>query len=409
MNEQYLQRIQNVIARYPSNTLFPEFVKGANQCPSCNKRGKFYVYDNGVKCFSSSCDLHKFRDVIKFNADRKGISYHQSLLELEKVAGLKQNEFDDRHKTLTEVLNVYHHYLFLPEAKEALQYLLNRGFLKEFLMHYMIGYAPPFNVLQAYGLNKQELIENKLLDNRHNDYFRNRIIFPIYSRTGQLMHLNGRYLGDISLDCDGEPVHPRYKCTKTVKNNKITQFLLLEQNINTYIKRKKVILTEGCTDTFTLYQYGLPVLGMMGVERLSSHYYKLKDIPTVYCVFDNDRFDLDHPLYPNQYKSWSRILPSLIDLQMLLPDTDFRIWTVPPELGKDINDYFKQGTFKQNIKRLYEDSVDLLDFLLEEYKYDFSRHIEIARLFKIKNKDLDKLNNIIPKDFSYTDYLLKIL
>ena len=409
MDEAYLQRIQNVLARYPNNSLFPEYRKGANTCPHCKKKNKFYVYDTGVKCYSRSCKLHKYRDLIKFYGEQKGLSYNQSLLELEGQLGLSANSLDKRNEVLIEALNIYHHFLFQPESKEALQYLLGRGFLKEFLMTSMIGYAPPYNVLQAYGLEKKDLNENYLLDYKGNDYFRNRIIFPIYARDGNLVHLNGRYMGDIPKDKEGDDVFPRFKCSKSINRFKITDFLLLEQNIKSYVKKKKVFLTEGCTDTFTLYQYGLPVLGLMGIQKLASHYYKLKDFDIIYCIFDNDRFPIDHEFFPNQYKSWSVILPNLIDLQHMLPNTQFKVWTVPTELGQDLNDYFNQGKYKANISRIYKESVDLLDFLIEEYKYDFSKHIEIAKLFKLKNKNLDQLNKVIPKDYSYTDYLLKVI
>jgi len=409
LNEEYKQRIQNILNIYSGNSLFPDLKKGANTCPECHKRNKFYLYDTGVKCFSTKCSLNKFKDIINFYAYRNNYSYNEALLELENNAGINNSKiYDERNEFLTHIISIYNNYLFSKEGKVAINYLKKRGFLSEFLETYMIGYAPSFNLLKLYDVDKTLLKKHNLVDEYGNDYFRNRIIFPIYSRNNKLVHLNGRYINDIPKDDTGEDLISRYKCSKTYKT-KITQYLLFENNLNNYKNKKTVILTEGCTDSFTLYQYGIPVLGMLGIEKLSSHYFKFKDLKQIICVFDNDRFPLDHPIYPNQYKSWSRILPELINLQHMLPNLNFKVWMVPPELGKDINDYFLNYSYKKAIKNIYNSSIDLLDFLIEEYKYDFSKHIELAKLCKLKDKDLSILTEVIPKDYSCIDYLMKLV
>lgn len=410
MDDQYKQRIQAVLNNYQISDIAPFLSKGANQCPACSKKSKFYVYSTGVKCYSSSCELHKYRDLISFYGYLNHLTYHEALLALEKTSGLNNHNYDERHDLLNQILYIYSYYLFSKEGEQALRYLISRGFSKEYLQLARIGYAPFTNALKLHGIDKNQLVKNKLISSNESDYFKNRIIFPVYSRHKKLVHLIGRYVGSVPSDEDGNDLIPRYKNSKSVKH-KSTDFLLFENNLSIYEKRQKVILTEGCTDTFTLNQYGVPVLGMLGIEKLSNHYYKLKNLKKIYCVFDNDRFPIDHPVYPNQYKSWSRILPELIDLQFCLPDIDFYIWMVPSNKGKDINDYFtkSEGTTKYKINCIYNKAVPLIDFLISEYKYDFSKHITILRLIKLKNRDPQLLGSVIPTDYSPIDYLMKLI
>lgn len=410
MDEQYKQRIQNVLSSCDISDIAPYLSKGANQCPSCNKKGKFYVYPTGVKCYSSSCDLHKYRDLISFYGYLNHLTYHEALLVLEKKGGLVVDNYNDRHQLLNQLLSIYSYYLFSTEGKEALRYLNSRGFTNEYLQLARIGYAPLSNVLKLHGIDKKELIKQKMISSNETDYFKNRIIFPVYSRHKKLVHLIGRYVGAVPTDEDGNDLIPRYKNSKSV-SHKSTDFLLFENNLSVYESRNRVILTEGCTDSFTLNQYGIPVLGMLGIEKLSNHYYKLKNIKKIYCIFDNDRFDINHPVYPNQYKSWSRILPELIDLQFCLPHTDFYIWMVPTDKGKDINDYFikSEGSAKTKVNFIFKKAVSLIDFLIQEYKYDFSKHITILRLIKLKNSDPALLESVIPSDYSPIDYLMKVI
>lgn len=411
MDDQYKQRIQTVLSQITISDIAPQLSQGANQCPACHKKGKFYVYSTGMKCYSSSCELHKYRDLIGFYGYLNHLSYHEALVTLEKSKGLSNLDYDQRHQLLNQVLTIYNHYLFNVEGQEALRYLNDRGFSNEYLQLSRIGYAPVSNVLKLHGIDKRDLMKQQLCSITGNDYFKNRIIFPVYSRHKKLVHLIGRYVGNVPLDKDGDELYPRYKNSRSVQH-KSTDFLLFENNLSVYEnKRGLAILTEGCTDSFTLNQYGLPVLGMLGIEKLANHYYKLKNLKQIYCVFDNDRFDIDHPVYPNQYKSWSRILPELVDLQFCLPHIDFYIWMVPSSFGKDLNDYFlnTSGSNKSKADYIFNESISLTDFMISEYKYDFSKHITLMRLIKLKGGDLKALEAVIPPDYSPTDYLMKVV
>src|SRR5699024_1238983 len=105
------------------------------------------------------------------------------------------------------MLKYYHHLLVnTEEGKGALQYLLNRGFTKEIINEYQIGFASDSwdtvtKILQQRGYNLAIMEQAGLLscrekDGTYFDRFRDRIMFPIHNLQGKVVGFSGRTLGE---------------------------------------------------------------------------------------------------------------------------------------------------------------------------------------------------------------------
>ena len=67
--------------------------------------------------------------------------------------------------------------------------------------------------------------------------------------------------------------------------------LVFEDKLDSYVSvSDTLILVEGYPDSFTLYQQGFHVVGLLGLEALSKQASKFSKFSKVICVFDNDKF-----------------------------------------------------------------------------------------------------------------------
>jgi hypothetical protein len=107
-----------------------------------------------------------------------------------------------------------------------------------------------------------------------------------------------------------------------------------------YQQQDYVILCEGVTDGICLKALGEPVVSCFGVNiPLVHHAWALKDLSHMVIVLDRDKYPLGSE-QAGQYKSWSRMLPNLVELAGALPNTKIFCCMVPNWSGvKDINDF----------------------------------------------------------------------
>lgn len=421
IDEQTQERIERIKAVASISGLHPNLkAHGACICPFCGRTGKGYVTaDQQFKCYSSKCEVRG--DVIDVYRELNGIhgkgSLFQALDGLEKEYGLG-GDFKaletERIKIYEAALEIYQFILFTKDGKEARDYLHSRGFDDLTIQMYGIGYAPPGGCLTSYDLKLIHLRNHNLHD-RGKDYFLNRIIFPIRNTSGRVVHMVGRYLGEVPKDSKGEDKWPRYKDSKAGPGIGSTKsHLVFEDCIKYY--GDTVILTEGYPDALTLRKHGYPVLGLLGVEGLTKQAHKFEKFKELLVVADNDYFDTDHPNYPNEYKSWRRLIPQLYELQLVLPKLNIK-WKMVPEGGrtstgviytcKDVNDWFQRsGGISKSV--LYT-ANGLVETLIERWGPDISRHQELLRLVHQTGHKVKDLEKYVPDEWGPIEYALNVL
>lgn len=424
------ERLERVRSAISITDICPELKpQGTCDCPACGKRSKLSVWGNQtVKCWSPSCSLNKSRDVVSFYRHLKGLEdrsgFYQALKDLEKLGRIASDsqDSDARSRLLEQCLTIYQHYLWSEQGKEALDYLRSRGFYDEAIQEQGIGFAPSDTCLREWDIDHNALKREGMLKNRR-EYYSNRIIFPIKNYTGRLVHFVGRYLGEVPKDEYGEDRLPRYKDSQGAGGLPGTKaFLAFENYIPDYLKRPDpyVVLGEGYPDTFTLFQRGIPALGLLGLEKLTSHAHKLKGFKCCICVFDNDTYAANHPTHPLEYKSWRRVIPQLMEMQMILPHVEFYMWMVPEKskntegktyAAKDINDWVARSGKPMNELWgiVQSQQQEFISAVVDKLGSDISQHGALLKLIAATSRDPHILQRFISPEMSPVEYAIRIL
>ena len=408
--------------------LLPHLVVGSNTCPYCN-RSSFYLYGKGSGwCFSTKCPsngkvidiVHHYRWV--HNLWGKG-SFYQALSELEEQYNLstRAQQLDIKVSILEDALSIYQSILYSGDGVPALNYLRSRGWSDATIKQAGIGYAPHTHTLSPYGLNVEDL-ERAGLQANGKDYMGKRVIFPIRDTRGKIMHLTGRYLYEIPLDANGDPLIPKWKHTKGMGLSSIAPYLVGEEYLPRYksVPNPYLYLTEGYPDTLSLHNIGLPAVGTLGLQGLLNHYHKLQGVEEIVAMYDCDVHGDDHPHHPGEYKSWRVVIPQLIELQILLPTTNIYICMTPSEgthlitgnvfTSKDINEYcVGRGCNGRSFTAMVEErKVLLTTYLITKYGYDLSWHRKLTQLVAATGRGLELLQSYIPTSMSQVEYAIAV-
>jgi len=386
--------------------------KGTVDCPFCFSKNKGYLYEYYFKCFSSKCNVKG--DKLSIYQKIKQCSFYEALLFLENIGNIdievQQEFYTTRTEFLSSVLSAYNNEL--NKDSKAQDYLFSRGFTPDFIKQEEIGYAPTNNVLKDYSININALRRHNLA-NTTGEFLFNRIIFPVYNLQGHLVHLTGRFF-------PGECTEYKYLDTKAIPIiNSCKDYLLFEKHIQLYKNNKKVLfLVEGVGDAYILKQSGCNVVGLMGLAKILKQSNKIQDFNTIIAVFDNDRFEVDHPHFPGQFKSWRIVLEQLVSLQLYLGKEVLIKTVMVPEglsfnnnLVKDINDFYLylECNSSNLIRELNSLSKDIVEHYIELHKGDMTYHKTAAKLINATNRGFIHLEKFIPADLTPLQYVLKIL
>lgn len=410
MEPMFKERIENVESAISWGNILPTAKEsGTVDCPFCGKKGKAYLYPNYFKCFSSRCGVKGGKT--KIYSMREGLRFIEALETLEGKAGLSRSkvdeDFEKRSLLLSEVLDAYEDKL--ETYPEVIEYLQGRGFDEEFIRLMRIGYAPHNTTLAPYDINRNALIRHRLLKPNGQEFFWQRIIFPIYNSNGRLVHLTGRQFPTINdeykyLDSPEVPIIGSSK-----------KYLLFEDQIDFYKNSSDTIyLVEGVPDAFTLKQLGYPVVGVLGLAKLMYHTSKFKGFKKLIAVFDNDRYEYDHPMYPSELKSWRMVMSQLIDLQLYMgKELQVQVCMVPEHLRttegpvKDINDVYTHGYDVEEV--LSENTEDLVEHFIKTKGGNYANHEMALKLISTTGRCANILDDYITDDMSPIEYALKVL
>ena len=177
-------------------------------------------------------------------------------------------------------------------AQKAVDYLKNRGLSGEIAKQYGIGYAPEdwqnLNHLASDKTKLQkELVETGMMIEKENghayDRFRDRIMFPIRNRRGQVLGFGGRVIDK------GEPKYLNSPETKLFHKGKelygLYEMRRQLRNID------HIIIVEGYMDVVALAQFGIyNATATLGTATTSEHLQTLFRIcPKIVLCFDGDK------------------------------------------------------------------------------------------------------------------------
>jgi len=271
-------------------------------CPFHNEKTPSFTVneDKGFyHCFG--CGEHG--SVFDFVMKTNNMSFPESVEQLANEVGLEipvetpeERQRQMRAKNLFEVVEAatahYEKLLYMPEGKDALNYLFNRGVNEESIKQFRIGFSANSSSLKRAlvreGISDQLMTEAGLLIQPDDpsrtpyDRFRGRVMFPITDRRGRVIAFGGRILGN------GDPKY--LNSPETPLFHKGDSLYALSQAVEAARDNKTILVTEGYTDVIALHQAGFKhAVAPLGTALTENQIQILwKVVPEPILCFDGD-------------------------------------------------------------------------------------------------------------------------
>ncbi len=268
----------------PSLTVSPE--RQSYKCWSCGEGGDCFSFVMKTQAF-------EFPVAVRFLAERAHIEIPQN-----HRGGNSADS--DQKKRLFGILewaeNEFHHFLLeASEAQRARDYLASRGFDKELITKFRIGYHPDnWNWLAGRSQGKYkpaEFAAVRLMGERDGgngfyDNFVDRVLFPIRDARSRPVAFGGRILPDTKQRTDA-----KYWNSPDSAFFSKSHLLYAHDVARESIRRSETaIVVEGYTDCITLHQHGLGnAVATLGTSLTDSHVSLLKRLAQrVVLLYDGD-------------------------------------------------------------------------------------------------------------------------
>lgn len=314
---------------------------------------KFYY------CFSTN----KGGDIISFLMEMEGFTYPETLEYLGKKLGIdvwqqSTTTYNDETKNRKAMEELYSriaetfHFLLTssPVGKQALEYVKARGFTKETIDHFFLGYAHHdafwlYAFLKKKGYSEDFLAQTSLFSKKNPQWnlFSRRLVFPIKRHQGEVVGFGGRLL-----DEDG----PKYiNSPDNLIFHKRQNLYGIDHAKQSIKEKQSFIICEGYFDVLAFHQSGItnavaPLGTAFTIEQAKLlHRYAEKGV----IIFDGDESGI-------KAAGKAAIIMEEADLEgdfvSLPPDSD------PADI------LLKKGS--QKLQNLLSSSISILDFVLKE-------------------------------------------
>ncbi len=250
-------RIEEVIGEFVQLKRAGSNLKGLS--PFTDERTPSFVVSPAkqiFKCFSTG----KGGTVVTFLMEKEHFSYPEMAEpSAEEVA--QRNERDSLFIINEFAKNHFTENLLQNEEGQAvgLSYFEERGFHRDIIERFQLGYCLNIGddltkaaVNKGYNLQYLEqvgLVKHK--DERHFDFFRGRVMFPIHSITGRVLGFGGRTL------FTDKKVAKYFNSPESIIYNKSEILYGLYFAKGDIVKYDECLLCEGYTDVISMHQAGI--------------------------------------------------------------------------------------------------------------------------------------------------------
>ncbi len=331
-------------------------------------------------------------NVINFVMNYEKISFAEAVAKLAVKAGVtlnvkyegKKNVLDDKYEKFYKMFDVtnkyYQNNLRSLYGKKATEYLHKRNIDDEAIKTFEIGLSLNDNnvskLLEAKGYQVDELTNIGLCGSKGNfvyDTFRNRIMFPLWNSTGQVVGFSGRIY-------NGEN-ESKYTNSKESVIFKKGSLLYNYHRAMEYAREKRqIIIVEGFMDVIRLYTIGIKnVVATMGTAITKEHADLIRRLSkNVVLCFDGDGAGEKATISALAVLEKIGLTPKVIRL----------------EEGYDPDDYVvKKGNeaFLNHLKNL----MNAFEFKLTVNKKqtNFNDYNEVSNYLKEAAKELEQIND----------------
>ncbi|MFC4183019.1 DNA primase [Saccharococcus thermophilus] len=247
-------------------------------------------------------------NVFSFLMDIEGLTFIEAVQRLAvranvDLSAFKLDDGDKPHRTdagetkmmieAHALLKKFYHHLLVntKEGQEAFDYLQARGWTREMIDQFEIGYAPDSwdfaaKLLLGRGFSPSLMEKAGLIIRKENggyvDRFRHRIMFPIHNHHGDAVGFSGRLLGEGQPKYLNSPETPIFH-----KGTILYNFHQARLHIR---KHQEAVLLEGFADVISAVQAGVAhSVATMGTALTEEHARILRrNVDTVIICYDGD-------------------------------------------------------------------------------------------------------------------------
>jgi DNA primase len=365
--------------------------KGQNYwgcCPFHNEKTPSFSV-NEEKGFYHCFGCGEHGDIISFTMKHNNMDFVAAITELANMAGVKMPEYKPRNPDAVKheealfdicerAAQSYEEKLFSDEGAHALQYIRNRGFDDDMIKKYRIGYAPKNNIIANKFADSKYLISSGLCrrgDYGMYDFFRDKLMFPIFNANGKIVAFSGRSL-------DGS--EPKYiNTTDTDVFHKRKTVFGLNFARDAIHRANRSIIVEGQIDAIKMQNNGFPeTVAPLGTALTEDHISLLcKSNRNIVFCFDGDNAGLKAA-----GRACSIVMPFLRDT------SDIKFAFVSG--GKDPDEILKTSGVDA-MKKIIDDALPLVDFLWQMINNNFLVKTPggRAQAEKFLKKELEKITD----------------
>lgn len=310
---------------------------GIFKCFGCNEGGDIFTFVEKVENVD-------FVTALKILADKAGVVIQATA---KSQSSIDNDLFIEINR---KVADFYHDLLVnSPIGKAALEFVVNgRKMTRKSIDEFKLGLAPGSNNELLQWARDEKLDLNLLVklnllnyrEGRYFDWFRNRIMFPIFDVRGNVVGFSGRSLGDGEPKYLNSPESPVFNKSKTLFGLNLAKTEIKKQGF--------IIMVEGNFDVVASFQAGarnsVAPLGTAATER---HLLEIKKWTTnLYIAFDNDKAG---------FSATNRLAEVAID-------NGFDLKVVVPKFGKDPDECIK--TDPESWVESIEGALTYYDYLI---------------------------------------------
>ncbi len=298
-------------------------------------------------------------DVVTFYMRIENLEFKEAVNRLAEKLGIDLSSYQkgepielEEIKKLLEINKIALNYFKknLQKKDEVKNYLKNRGLKDETIEYFDLGYAERGSYLRDYlfnlGYSLEDIMEAGLLNDKKEDKFQGRIIFPLIDHKKRLVGFTGR----LYIESENAPKYLNSPDTKLFKKSNFIYGLVYSLE---YIENSnEVIITEGQFDMILSFQNGLKNVVAVSGSSLTENQLKIlkRYCKKITFAFDNDRAGIN----------------ATIKSGLLALKEGFEVYKLIFHNYKDLAEFFENYNDVENLKR--QDLIEyLIDNLAEQY------------------------------------------
>ncbi|MCK5783118.1 MAG: DNA primase [Desulfobacterales bacterium] len=305
-------------------------------------------------------------DVFSFLMKHEGINFFEAVQSLARRYGIalpEQNMSPSQKKAVSlrqqlfdlnrQVMSYYTGQLSdRSSGQKGRTYLEKRGFSQEIITQFGLGFAPDgwdnlVRFFRKLNISKALAESTGLVVPRENsgfyDRFRNRVMFPIFDVTNQIIGFGGRVFDDSKPKYLNSPETPIYHKSRSLYGAQAAKNKARETGC--------VYIVEGYFDLLALHQHGVTnTVATLGTSLTAEHISVLRRgfAQKAFLVFDSDEAGL---------KAARRSIPLFMNAAM-----DAAVIVLPKGYDPDSFIFeFGRGAFE----KASENAVGMVEFLIE--------------------------------------------